>query len=378
MSITLTLGGRLARSAEPKVTLIRTPGGGIQPQAVVDNRGVLHVIYFAGNPGGGDVFYVRRAAGALQFSKPRRVNSVPDTVIATGTVRGAHLAVGRSGRVHVAWMGARPEGPKKIVPMYYSRLNDAGTAFEPQRNVMRFAAGLDGGASVAADNTGNVYVVWHANPDNSGEAHRRVWMARSRDEGKSFAREVAIDPPLDGKPTGACGCCGMRAFADTKGSFYVFYRAATEDIHRDMILLVSSDYGVHFTAQRVANWELNACPMSTDFISQTGNSMRFAWETAGQVFYDVMSADSGKTSAAISPAGDETDRKHPVVAANSRGETLLAWTKGTAWERGGTVEWQVFDPAGRPTIVRGAAPGVPVWGLVAAYAGRDGNFTILY
>jgi hypothetical protein len=40
--------------------------------------------------------------------------------------------------------------------MLYTRLNDSGQAFEPQRNVLLFAEGLDGGGSVAANNLGNV------------------------------------------------------------------------------------------------------------------------------------------------------------------------------------------------------------------------------
>lgn len=378
LSLALSLGVRRADAGEAEVNLVRTPGGGIQPQAVVDGKGVLHLIYFSGEPSGGDVYYVRQAVNAPEFSKPIRVNSAPGCVIATGSVRGAHLAVGKGGRVHVAWMGSRPEGPKKIVPMFYARLNDAGTAFEPQRNVMQFAAGLDGGASLAADNSGNVYVVWHADPTNQGETHRRVWMAHSRNDGKTFAREVAVDAPLDGKSTGACGCCGMRAFADNKGSLYVFYRAATEQIHRDMILMVSHDRGKKFLAERVAKWELNACPMSTDFISHAGSKVLLAWETAGRVFNALVDPGSGRVSAPMAAPGVEPDQKHPVVAANSRGEILLAWTKGTAWQRGGSVEWQVFDAAGHPTAVKGAAPGVPVWGLVAAYARPDGAFTIIY
>ena len=42
--------------AEAKVTLLRTPNGGIQPQAVVDAKGALHLIYFKGEAGGGDLF----------------------------------------------------------------------------------------------------------------------------------------------------------------------------------------------------------------------------------------------------------------------------------------------------------------------------------
>jgi len=227
-----------------------------------------------------------------------------------------------------------------------------------------------------------VYVAWHANPEHNGEAHRRVWMTHSSDHGMTFAREVPVDQEtrqeLGRETTGACGCCGMRAFTDTRGTLYILYRAATEQIHRDMVLLVSRDHGKHFVADRVAKWELNACPMSTDFISQSGSKILIAWETAGQVFYADVVPGTDRVTDPVAAPGPGSDRKHPAVAGNSRGQTLLAWTKGTAWQRGGSVEWQVFDGAGRPTKAKGTALGVPVWGLVAAYARPDGGFTIIY
>ena len=118
--------------------------------------------------------------------------------------------------------------------------------------------------------------------------------------------------------------------------------------------------------------------MITNFISPAGRKILIAWETAGQVFYaDVVPGTDG-VSEPVGAPGSGADRKHPVVTGNSRGETLLAWTNGTGWQRGGSVEWQVFDQSGRPTDVRGTAPGVPVWGLVAAYTQPDGSFTIIY
>src|SRR6266511_6339223 len=87
----------LYAQADPgKVTLIRTPHGGIQPQAAVDSAGVLHLLYFKGEPQGGDVFYVRREPGRKEFSSPMRVNRRPGSAIAMGTVRGAHLALGKN------------------------------------------------------------------------------------------------------------------------------------------------------------------------------------------------------------------------------------------------------------------------------------------
>src|SRR5262249_51452270 len=101
-----------ARAAEPpakaapagKVTLLRVPDPGLQPQGVVDGKGVVHLVYFKGEAKGGNLFYVRSEDGE-KFSDPLRVNSRPNAM-AVGNIRGAHLAVGKNGRVHVAWFGA--------------------------------------------------------------------------------------------------------------------------------------------------------------------------------------------------------------------------------------------------------------------------------
>jgi hypothetical protein len=57
---------------------------------------------------------------------------------------------------------------------------------------------------------------------------------------------------------------------------------------------------------------------------------------------------------------------------------LLAWTEGTAWEKGGALAWQLFDKNGKATAEKGRTDGVPVWSLPAAFAGADGRFEIVY
>jgi len=75
--------------------------------------------------------------------------------------------------------------------------------------------------------------------------------------------------------------------------------------------------------------------------------------------------------------GDDRTRKHPALAVAANGDVLLAWTEGTAWKKGGSAAWQMFDVDGHAIGPVGHAENVPVWGLVAVYARPDG-FTILY
>src|SRR4051794_32526315 len=101
-----------AGAGEPQVTVVKTPGGGIQPQAVVDGQGTLHLLYFQGDPKAGNLMYVRREAGAAAFAQPLRVNSQDGSALAVGSIRGGHLAIGKNGRAHVAWNGSMQALPK--------------------------------------------------------------------------------------------------------------------------------------------------------------------------------------------------------------------------------------------------------------------------
>jgi hypothetical protein len=373
-------GGAFAGDSDSagKVSLQRVPHQGIQPQVAVDTKGLIHLIYFSGRPAAGDIFYVHSEDGGLTFSRPLRVNSRPGSAIAIGNFRGAHLAVGNGGRVHVAWNGsdkATPKAPDGAWPMLYTRLNDAGTAFERERNVIQSAVGLDGGGSVAADEKGNVYVTWHApTPGVQGEGNRCVWVARSTDEGKTFVPEQRANA----EPTGVCGCCGMRAFADHRGTLYMLYRAATAEVHRDMYLLTSTDRTATFRDDKLSEWTQPACPMSTAVFTEGAGGVLAAWETRGQVYFARIDPATGERSEPIPAPGAGGERKFSVVATNRQGETILVWTEGMGWQKGGSVAWQVFDKDRKPTGLKGQAPGVPMWSLVAVFGRPDGGFTIHY
>jgi hypothetical protein len=385
MSLSLIVAAAVSVASRPslssqtvKVQAIKTPNGGIQPQAAIDDQGTVHLLYFKGDPAAGDIYYVRQTAGSKTFSVPVRVNSQPGSAIAVGTIRGGQISLGKGNRVHVAWNGsgkALPKRPNNGSPMLYTRMNDAGTAFEPQRNLMRRTYDLDGGGTVTADRQGNVYIAWHGHDQPGDESYRRLWLAKSSDGGKTFAAEV----PAFSQPTGACGCCNSRAFTDHENRLYVFYRAATAGVNRDMYLLASRDHGSRFQGANVQKWKLNACPMSSESFAEGPNGVFGAWETNGQVYFGKVDSRTMAIPSPIGAPGSRRDRKHPTLAVNRKGEVLLAWTEGTGWERGGDLAWQVFDKTGKPTSDKGRiANAIPVWGLPSAVASPDGGFRVYY
>jgi hypothetical protein len=277
---------------------------------------------------------------------------------------------------------AEPKAPGGKTPMLYTRSTDdgkGGVTFEPQRNVITDKVGLDGGGSVAADEQGNVYVAWHA-PEHKGnhdESDRRVWVAVSSDEGKTFAAERALSPD----PTGVCGCCGMRAFA-TGGRLFALYRSATEAVNRDIYLLqadgktlAGAKAGAEST--KLAPMKSAVCVMSTADFARGAKEVAAAYEGPDAVGYVLLNPQTGGShnGALVSKKG----AKHPAVAINSKGEVLLAWAEGTGWNKGGTVAWQVRTADNnQPALAGRGREGLPVWSRPAAFARPDGSFVVLY
>ncbi len=167
---------------------------------------------------------------------------------------------------------------------------------------------------------------------------------------------------------------------------HLLYRAAGANVHRDTMLLSSPDLGATFTTRPLQRWQIGACPMSTFALAEAGDGVAAAWDTDGEIFFGrniTAPAAPGSPNAAVAdralPAGGKSGaRKHPVLAVNRDGETLLAWLEGTAWQRGGSLAWQLYDAGGQPDGRPGSAPGVPVWGLAAAAPLSDGRFLLVY
>jgi hypothetical protein len=114
--------------------------------------------------------------------------------------------------------------------------------------------------------------------------------------------------------------------------------------------------------------------MSSMGFTESAGTTLAAWETGGQVFYRKA---LGGTQPIPAP-GEAKGRKHPRMAMNQRGETLLIWTEGTGWQRGGSLAWQLFDRQGKALSEKGTMAGVPAWSFAAVTVAADGGFTILY
>ena len=348
----------------PNVNLLRAPEGASLPQIVIDTTGTLHLVYYAGSMSSGDLFHVTRGSEASEWSAPQRVNSQAHSVTGLGPIDGGQVVVGPDGLLHVTWFHRDP------TRFYYTRSNHTG-AFEPQQVLsVKDEEGVESGSTVTVDSHGNVYVFWHAGP--LPDAHRRVYMAVSRNNGKLFDLPRAISPIVEG----ACGCCGLRAVTDDVGTIHVSYRGAGDNVRRGMRLLSSADQGRTFTDQLIQQWDIGACPVATTTLSVGPNGTLVAWETAGQVYL----ANTSRLERPVSPPGTARfRRKNATVSANPSGDTLLAWGDGPGFMSGGILRWQLFDNAGRPQGDGGEASApIPARSVPSLASRADGSFVIVY
>lgn len=380
LSMVSTAGAQPNGRTETAVSVLRIPGGGVQPRALAGPGGEIHLVYLSGEPRGADVMYARLPAGAVEFEPPIRVGP-PGSGVAIGTIRGPRAALDAHGTIHIAWNGSErmrgpgAAGPHPSDPMLYARSTDGGRTFEPPRNLMTATWELDGGGSVAASGD-SVQVVWHGayKEGVSGDASRGVFIARSKDGGRTFGAEERIAQA----GTGACGCCSLAAATDARGRLNILYRQAAENTERGLRLLVGAADGGTFWATPVDDWRTSTCPMTSSGTALGGGRFVLAWETQGQVWIGEVDQASGAMAGRAAAPGPGGQRKHPSLAVADDGRILLAWAEGTGWERGGTVGWQVFDASLSPARDQsGTAPDLPVWGFPAVVEGRDG-FLIIY
>jgi hypothetical protein len=361
-------------AANGAVRFERVPDSGIQPQLIQEGR-QLHLLYFKGDAMGGDVFYAERTDGQTNFSKAIRVNRQPGSVIVAGTMRGPQMAVGADGVVHVVWMGgngAEKVSVKgtKVTPLLYTRISAPNDQFEPERNILTHIAGLDGGQTVAADKKGNVFVVWHgAPPGTESEEERGLYVAQSKDGGKTFAREEKANVPK----RGACACCGIRAQVDQTGALHVLFRTAEEGVNRSELWLKSTDAAKTFQIVQEDPWRIATCPASSASFDLQSQTQVGVWETDGRVVGGLL-RDGKRVELR---AGGDAKQKHPRAMVNAQGEVLLTWVEDAGWGTTGTLVTQVFGSEGKAKGERIRKTGLPAWSFGAAYE-DEGDFVVLY
>lgn len=351
---------------QAEVRVEQVPEHGLQPEVAVAPNGTVHLVYLRGDPKAADVRYTSRQPGG-NWQASKTVNTTPRTAVALGSIRGPQIALGASSVVHVVWNGVAEDKAGRA-PLLYARLLEGAADFEKQRDLLANTSALDGGASVAADAKGSVWVAWHGNPpgEKTDEAQRVVFLRTSVDGGTHFADPAA----LNASTPGVCACCSLRMVVDAGGAPTIFFRNAPRTEHRAMTLLLPEID--RWKSREVETWNVSACPMSSAALFPDKGGLLGAWETAGKINVAWLTQPS---TTPVTLADDEA--KHPAIASDGQGGWLVAWVEGTGWNRGGQAAWRELGGSLSPRSETGHADDVPAWGRVAVFAEGPGKFVLL-
>ena len=358
------------------------PDAGIQPVLTTDEEGGIHLLYFRESedtPGQGYFYYRQRMENGWSDAIQVSTHPYPRPHL----IARAALAVDDSGRIHVTWHQdypvedlPTPNSMAYLPDFLYTRSGDGNGVFEKERSVLRkFITGAETGAALTAKGD-MVSMIWHGSDPEAAdlESEGSVYQIVSHDDGKTFGSETLIGD----KSLGACGCCGLAAAYDGRGNLQVAYRTAVNNEGRHMQLLETGAKTTG-TTTLIHPWQLNACPVSTTDLARDGNGVNhLVFETKGLVYQAVLDRNNPKPRGIRSPV-TKLLQKHPAIAINAQGEKLIVWNEGNGISGGGSLRWQLYNPAGEPVPrSENEAREVPVHSAASTAALRDGTFLVMY
>jgi len=200
------------------------------------------------------------------------------------------VAVTPDATVYVGWTASIPN--EQGTTLYVSTSRDGGKSFEQAIKVNDDAEPASHGMhSLAADDSGHVYVAWlderylsaHREPEmhhdsmSQAEPNAELYFSESSDGGRTFSanRKVAEN---------ACPCC-KTALALKGDQLVIGWRQVLPGGFRHISIVSSPDGGATFAAPVVVaddKWKIDACPVSGPSLDLNDDALEVAWYAGGE------------------------------------------------------------------------------------------------
>ena len=331
----------------------------MQAQVAATTADMLYVLT-AEKQDGGTALQLRMSHdGGDTFGAPVTVSSPKSGVSASGE-NGANLYA-KGMNVYALWQQRAGNGPAVIA---LGRSANMGASFEPPIIVSDKPASdtsFSGFASMGVAPNGDIYAVWLDGRDNgiNPPGTFSVYLARSRDRGKSFEKNVRVAGH-------ACPCCRPSLAFGDHGQVVVSYRRVSDEGERDIAVVASADGQSFGEPVRVGDdhWKIEACPEAGASMAYSRGVLYIAWFSAGGTpgVRVAFSKDDGRTFSPAVMAGEGLDdANHPFLSLGEDQSLSLVFqararSSGGTWsslqpfvarvEEGGTISPAVPVPAG--------------------------------
>jgi hypothetical protein len=326
------------------------------PSIAVDGTGRIYVAWVAGS---------YKVKGAAHGAHAAGGSTTPAGAAGGGTT-GA--APGRTGK------GGPPPRPGNL-NIYLATSTDDGKTFSAPVRVNDDPEGAEHRfPTLAIGERNTLYVAWLDKRLQSPERpdFSRVFVTRSTDGGKTFARNVDATA---GQETGICHCCRIALTTHPKQGLVVSYRNDVHDM-RDIFLARSADGGATFTVPKPIEsyrWMIPACPFNGPSMAlDAPGRLHTAWMTGAAVSGNpALGASTGATYKVMYRRADADGKfsAAPLFLAEGTHPRLVLGPDAAAY-----IAW---DGGGIHLARISSTPGVKPLPLALVPSGRDVVFPSL-
>jgi BNR repeat-like domain len=316
-----------------------------QPQAAVDEKGVIYVAYGAKNT----IYCSVSRDGGRTFGEPVKVGQTKH--LALGARRGPRIVAG-GGSVTIVTC----DHSNGLLSARRSR--DGGRTWQKPVTINdnKPCTADEGLHALAMAPDGMIYCAWL---DHRLDKRNQIFGAASRDGGKTWSKNRLIYRSPSG---GVCPCCHPSATFDGKGNLYVMWRNALNGF-RDMYLIVSRDGGKTFgKAIKLGSgtWQLDRCPMDGGAVAVASpGHVTTVWRRRKQVFRLDSISDRERLLGTGEQAWAAATPRGPWLVWLSRRQGDL-WLQSPKSRRPAKIASHATDPV-VATPRGGKGPVVVVW-----------------
>lgn len=342
------------------------------PAAVIDDSGRIYIAWLEEEKDVNSLYLAASEDNGKTF-KEIKVNAAEDEPASIH--ESPAIALGKNGEVYIVWTSRNAAGGFSA-DLRIAVSTDSGKSFGASRkidnNTKPASIGFD---SIAIGPDGTVYVAWLDGREKETKGSG-TYIAHSKDNGKSFSKNVRID-------SNSCPCCRTAVAVGGDGTVYVAWRKVFEKNVREMVVARSDDGGLTFKPPAIVgpdNWEIAGCPhrgpsMKADekgglyivwyaevegepniylaksddkgasFKKQAIDHKRsafpdnavlnlrrdeifLAWQEITPVLSNLAFESRGAEGKSRVQMNDDTRKaSNPVISVNRRGEVLVAWLK---------------------------------------------------
>lgn len=316
---------------DTKILTLETPADVHAPQAAVDAKGRVFVVYASAAL----VSMSISSDSGASFGAPVAVGRIGK--IAVGMRRGPRVAALPQAVVVSAIGGARGDGHDGDLVAW--RSTTAGISWgAPVRVSDLPGSAREGLHAMAAGRKGELACAWIDVRSGKGE----VYAAFSGDEGATFGANRLVYHSPEGS---VCECCHPSLAFDAQGTLYVMFRNQLDGA-RDMYVTESKDGGKTFSTTRkigTGTWKIAACPMDGGALAvDAAGKVTSIWRREQTLFQAEIGARA-ITERELKPG------EQAWIAAGDRGP-YCAWLT----QRGGDL-WVLQPRSPEPTKLAGDA-----------------------